>query len=66
MLRIELDRNRCTGLGICESIDPELFEIDDDGRLILLRDTVEDAGRTALAEAVRACPTRALKVVDAP
>lgn len=65
MFRIELDRNKCTGLGICESIDPDVFEIDDDGTLMLLRETVGDDSRDLMDEAVRACPTRALRLIDA-
>lgn len=65
MLRIEIDRSKCTGLGICESVDPDIFEIDDEGSLVLLRDTVDESDRDIVDEAVRACPTRALRVVDA-
>lgn len=62
MLHIEHDRLRCTGLGICESIDPDTFEIGDDGALVLRRDTVRPEDRAAIDEAVAACPTRALRI----
>ena len=63
MLHIEHDQARCTGLGICESIDPDTFEVGDDGVLVLLRATVAAGDRAVIEEAVAACPTRALRVV---
>jgi NADPH-dependent 2,4-dienoyl-CoA reductase/sulfur reductase-like enzyme len=35
MMTICVDRGRCTGLGICESFAPDVFEVDDDGNLVL-------------------------------
>ena len=59
--KFEVDRGRCTGIGMCESVDPDTFQVADDGTLNLLRDEIEDE---ALAdEAVRACPAMALSVV---
>jgi NADPH-dependent 2,4-dienoyl-CoA reductase/sulfur reductase-like enzyme len=31
-----VDRNKCTGLGICEAMAPEVFEVDESGELVLL------------------------------
>jgi len=31
MVRIVVDRDRCTGLGMCEAEAPDLFEVQDDG-----------------------------------
>jgi ferredoxin len=59
---IILDRDKCTGLGICESIAPEHFEIDDDGSLVVLRHDVRADEQDTLEEAVRACPTAALRL----
>ncbi|WP_083254997.1 ferredoxin [Amycolatopsis orientalis] len=42
-MKIIVDREKCTGLGICESLAPEVFEIDDDGALVLKQDEVSDA-----------------------
>jgi len=57
-----LDREKCTGLGICESISPEHFEIDDDGRLVVLKDEFGEDERELLEEGVRSCPTAALRI----
>ncbi|MCU1657144.1 MAG: ferredoxin [Pseudonocardiales bacterium] len=57
---VSLDRDRCSGIGICESIAPGYFEIAEDGSLQLLRDDVEPEAITEVEEAVRSCPTLAL------
>ena len=61
-LRISIDWTRCNGIGICESIAPDHFEVGDDGALMVRRVDVADAERESLDEAVRACPTMALTV----
>lgn len=60
--KIHLDRNLCTALGICESIAPEFFEVDEEGDLAILRDDVPDDQRALLEQAVSGCPTAALRL----
>lgn len=62
-MRIELDRTKCTGLGICESLAPNHFEVDADGRLELLDENVTDADLGAVDEAISGCPTEALRLL---
>jgi ferredoxin len=63
-MRVVVDQDKCTGLGLCESISPDFFEVQDDGSLELLRSDVEDGQVAILQEAVRSCPTEALQLVD--
>lgn len=63
--RVVVDRGRCTGIGICESLDPDRFEVDDDGSLIIHTDLITDADRDSVAAAVESCPARALTLVAA-
>ena len=62
-LRIVVDRGRCTGIGICESLDPDRFEVDDDGTLIVHDDLVGDGDREEIEHAVASCPAVALSLV---
>jgi ferredoxin len=61
-MRIVLDRSKCTSLGICETIAPEYFEVDEDGELAVLREEVSPDQRALLEEAVAGCPTAALRL----
>lgn len=62
-MRIVVDRGRCSGMGICESLAPEHFEVGDDGVMRLLR---EEADTVAARSAVGSCPARSLTLVDDP
>ncbi|MGO4690268.1 ferredoxin [Glaciibacter sp. 2TAF33] len=62
-MRIELDRPRCEGHGLCEEAAPDLMHLDDNGDLII---DVPDPGDEALERAraaVRVCPVAALRLV---
>jgi ferredoxin len=61
-MKVIVDFAKCTGLGICESIAPELFEVNDDGELVLLRADITDDELGFVEEAVAGCPTEALRI----
>jgi ferredoxin len=60
MSRVEVDRDRCVGSGTCEALAPGIFEVDDDGVLIVHRPEPREDELADVREAVLACPTRAL------
>jgi ferredoxin len=62
--RIEVDRDRCVGSGTCEALAADVFEVDDDGVLVVLRDQPSDEELPDVRDAVQACPTGALALVD--
>jgi len=59
---IHVDRGRCTGIGMCESVTPDYFEVADDGSLLLRRVTVAEHDIALVEDAVRACPAAALSL----
>jgi ferredoxin len=63
-MRIVVDHNKCTGLGMCEAEAPDLFEVQDDGSLIVLEERPAADQREALEAAVEACPTEALSIAE--
>lgn len=63
-MRIVVDSARCTGLGICESVAPDLFEVTADGSVLLhIRDVTGDR-LDEVQRAVDGCPTLALRIED--
>jgi ferredoxin len=60
-MKIVVDTMRCTGIGICESIAPEVFEVGDDGSVNVFDERVDDADGTVV-EAVRCCPAHSLSI----
>ena len=64
MTHVEVDRDRCTALGICESVAPDVFEVGDDGELTIRCDPVPADQLDAVPDAVAGCPTGALALRD--
>jgi ferredoxin len=60
MTRVVVDREVCMSAGVCEVTAPEVFELDDDGVLVVH----EPTDLAAVEAAVRACPTVALSLTD--
>lgn len=61
-MRIELDRSRCEGHGLCEEEAPRLMHLDDDGELVLDHEELADDEVAAANGAVRVCPVAALRL----
>ena len=61
-MRIELDRPRCEGHGLCEEAAPGLMHLDDDGELVIDVPTLAPADAAAASAAVRICPVAALRL----
>jgi ferredoxin len=59
-MRIQADVGRCQGYGNCAGIDSAHFDLDDEGLVIVRRDSVTAAERHTVAEAVRSCPAEAI------
>ena len=63
-MRVRIDHALCEANGVCVRLVPEVFELDDDDRLLLKQEQPGEALRSRLAEAVRRCPKQALALVD--
>lgn len=63
-MRIVVDYDKCTGLGMCEAEAPDLFEVQDDGSLLVLNANPTDDQIAAAQAAVDSCPTEALSLVE--
>lgn len=63
-MRVVVDRVKCTGLGMCEAEAPDLFEVQQDGSLVLLCERPSPDRLAAARAAVEACPTEALSLAE--
>lgn len=61
-MRIEVDRDVCEGVGMCQSMAHEFFELDDDDVLEVLDPTPGEEHRSEVAAAVASCPVQALRL----
>ncbi len=64
-LRVNVNRPKCCGYGICAEICPEIYKLDENGFIYLEGDgTVPDALREAAIEGAEACPEEAILFED--
>lgn len=63
-MRITVNRNVCAGAGLCALTAPEVFDQDeDDGLVRLLAPEPPPEAAERAGEAVRLCPSRAIRAV---
>jgi ferredoxin len=57
-LKIEIDREQCMGSGMCTVYAPETFDMDDEGKAMV----IDPAGNSAeeIRTAAASCPTGAI------
>ncbi len=63
-MKIVLDESKCTSIGMCESLAPDVFEIGDDGYMTVLDTSPDESRRTEIQAACDACPNSALELQD--
>lgn len=64
--QVAVDYDLCEANGICVGIAPEVFDLDDDDNLHLLRSDVTTADEPRIAQAVDSCPRNALRIERKP
>jgi ferredoxin len=57
---IRIDRDRCMGSGSCGFWAPATFDLDDEGRAVVLDPEGDD--EASVQHAVEGCPTQAIQV----
>ncbi len=63
MVKLKVDIAKCQGYGNCVSAAADVFDVDDDGKVVLLEgDTFAEAERSRLEAAARSCPVSALSL----
>jgi ferredoxin len=62
MPKLHADTAACQGYGNCVTRAPDAFDIDDDGVVVVLTDTVTEDQRARIEVAVRSCPVSALRM----
>ncbi|ULE33072.1 ferredoxin [Mycobacterium sp. IDR2000157661] len=63
-MRVEVDLDKCTGHGICESIADDVFEVTEDGIVEIHGAERPESDRQRMQQAVTQCPAAALRLVD--
>ena len=64
MVKIEADRDLCIGAGNCVLSAEAVFDQDDDGVVVLLTEEVPEDEEDRVREAVKLCPSGALRLQE--
>jgi ferredoxin len=61
---VEADREVCISAGNCVMAADAVFDQDEDGIVVVLVDDVPEGEENHAREAVKLCPSQALRIVD--
>lgn len=61
-MKAYVDKDACISCGLCPSICPEVFEMQDDGKAGVISEVVPENTVESAKEAGDSCPTEAIKV----
>ncbi|MEW2486352.1 ferredoxin [Streptomyces sp. NPDC048411] len=62
-MKVVVDMNKCQDHGQCVFAAPDVFRLDDNGRLAYVSDP-DDALRDEVEEAADVCPLQAIRIED--
>ncbi|MFH5836809.1 ferredoxin [Proteiniclasticum sp. C24MP] len=57
-----VDQDLCIGCGVCPSVAPSIFDMNDDGKAYVIVDEVPAGEEDLAEEAVESCPVAAITV----
>ncbi len=60
MIRVEINRETCSGFGNCVAVADTIFDLDDEGLVVLLTDTVDDDRLAEVQQSAYDCPTESI------
>lgn len=63
-MKAVVDRDACISCGLCVTIAPEVFEMDDEDIAIVIADPVPAEHQAVAQEAADSCPTDAISIED--
>lgn len=64
MIQVHANVRICEGFANCLVAAPDLFDLDDEDKVIILQGELDPSERARVEEAVRSCPVNALTITD--
>jgi len=61
-MKAVVDKETCIGCGLCPSLCPEVFEMQDDGKAGTIVDDVPSDAESCAKESEESCPVNAIAV----
>ncbi|MGL5808716.1 MAG: ferredoxin [Nocardioides sp.] len=64
MANVKVDFDLCDSNAVCESLAPDVFEIDENDFLMVKTEEVTDKNRARIERAVASCPKNAISIAE--
>lgn len=64
MIQVHANVRICEGFANCLMAAPDLFDLDDDDKVVILQGELDASERARVEEAIRSCPVSALTMAD--
>jgi ferredoxin len=64
MIRIQINRETCSGFGTCVMVADSIFDLDDDGLVVLKQGLVDDEHLAVVRQAAYDCPTESITLTE--
>ncbi|MCK4352541.1 ferredoxin [candidate division WOR-3 bacterium] len=61
-MRVKIDEDACTGCGVCESLCPDVFKIEEDEKAHIINP--DDCNGCDCQEVIDSCPTQAILIEE--
>ncbi|NQT66786.1 MAG: ferredoxin [Actinobacteria bacterium] len=60
-MEVNIDKDLCTGCGLCEETCPDIFKLNEDEDIAeVIKNAYEKSDEECIEEAVESCPTEAI------
>ena len=59
-----VDRDACISCGLCESVCPEVFKLDDEDISTVIQDPIDSENEDCARESEDSCPTNAIHIEE--
>lgn len=63
-MKAKVDKDICIGCGLCESVCPEIFSIEDDGLAVAIEGDILESLNEQAEEAKDGCPVSAIEIEE--
>jgi len=61
-MKAYVDREKCISCGLCESLCPDVFELDEESISVVIVDEIPADSESCAIDAQEQCPTEAISV----